>query len=255
MKKPFTTLLILIHTTLGINVAIANDVESNKIFYPSIIQVILDNDADSLPLQSDLLTYDLAGDQGVIICFHGTGGKGGNWRVTDSENFSFLTHLLARGWSYVCPSSIDRSFEARWSNINNRSNPDVLAVDQLLSVLRIPAGTPLILVGHSYGVAFANRYALLSDRTEDIVAAQFSNAAGIGIILGSNLYNTPTLFNYAECDPIIDYQEVVSNAQLLIDRNVPIKLNALDQNYTEGEFRDCHVFLNTGSEILDLLSN
>lgn len=195
---------------------------------------------------------DLSGGKGVVLCFHGTGGSAQGWNKEGDDNKAFLDEMAAAGWSYVCPTSVDRTSK-QWSPVNTPQNPDILAVDALLDTLGVPIGTPLVLVGHSNGGGMVSRYAIGSVRVGDIVAVQISNAGGMPKVASMPAYTIPTLFNYAECDSVINDNGPIETYNILKDRGVSVVLNKLDDVYEAGNYKNCHEFVNTGTKVLELL--
>lgn len=188
--------------------------------------------------------YALGGTKGTVLCFHGAGGRGGAWK--NGEKRMLLDSLIARGYSVVCPTSVDRTTE-QWSPDNTSSNPDVVNVDGVLADLGIPANTKLFVIGHSNGGGFTSRFALASTRRSVIRAIQLSNASGLGPAMKLDAYVYPTLFNYADCDPIVDAVDVRANQQTLAMKSpaVPYIDNDLDALYSAGTFQTCHEFAST----------
>lgn len=187
---------------------------------------------------------DLGGTKGVVLCFHGAGGSAEGW--TKNDKLLLLEHLRSEGYSFVCPTSVDRASK-QWDATNAASNPDVENVDALLDELGVAEGTKLFLVGHSNGGGFTSRYSLLSSRRPSVAAIQLSNAAGLQAALSHAAYVFPTLFNYADCDPVVDAAEVRANQDVLAAKSPPVPVgdNDLDPVYEAGGYSDCHEFVST----------
>ncbi len=154
--------------------------------------------------------------------------------------------LIARGDSIVCPTSVDRVTK-QWSADNTTANPDVTNIDGLLTTLGVASSSPLFLIGHSDGGGFTSRFALRSQRVTAIRAIQISNAAGITQALQLDAYRFPTLFNYADCDPIVDASQVRANIALLASKALPVPVgdNDLDAAYAAGTYASCHELVST----------
>lgn len=183
---------------------------------------------------------NLTGSRGIVLCFHGHGGNGAYWGT--GERKAYLGVMLANGFSYICPSSVDRR-DAKWSSVNNASNPDVKNVDSILNALRISSAMPIFLVGHSNGGGFIGRYAMFSSRVNQIKALQYQNASGLPPILSHEGYKTPSLFVGAKCDRVVEYDKITKSMSIL-DAKVPDvrhELFLLDDFYPVGS--NCHPFL------------
>lgn len=189
--------------------------------------------------------YDLSGRKGLIVCFHGSGGSAKGW--TKSEKAEFLEDLKQMGYSFVCPTSVNRSTK-KWNAKNNFMNRDVHNVDGLLAHFGISHSTPLFLVGHSNGGGFASRYALLSQRTHQIKAVQYSNSAGLAPAFEQEEYTMKSLFNYAACDTVADPARSLANAQILESKTPAVRTlkNDVTAAYTGGDPK-CHEFINTSA--------
>jgi dienelactone hydrolase len=197
--------------------------------------------------------YDLGGNKGVILCFHGAGGSAEGW--TKSEKLAFLQDLRKQNYSYVCPTRLNRT-EAQWAATNSSANLDVTNVDALLTHLQISPQLSLFLVGHSNGGGFTSRYAIYSSRKSQIKAINISNATGLTSILANNLYAVPTLFNYSTCDAFIDEAVVKSNSTMLNNKNPPVTtiLNDVTSSYSSGD-PNCHEFINVSTVALSLFDS
>lgn len=221
------------------------------------------NDPNSLPPDSSPLAatiepygrvyYYLGGTKGVIVCFHGTGGSADGW--TKDEKLAFLEDLRKNNYSFVCPSSLNRT-DGQWANTNAVDNVDVVNVDALLTNLQISIQQPLFLVGHSNGGGFTSRFAAYSERNAQIKAVNISNAAGIAPILASTSYNIPTLFNFSTCDVAVDEADVQRNSNLLNNKtpSVATILNDITAQYIGGN-PNCHEFINVSTATLSLFDS
>ncbi len=213
---------------------------------------------DSVPQVATIDTYGkvyyyLGGSKGVIVCFHGAGGSADGW--TKTEKLAYLEDMRKNNYSFVCPSSLNQ-VDGQWSVTNSTANVDVINVDALLTHFAVPAQQPLFVIGHSNGGGFTSRYAVYSARKAQIKAVQISNAAGLGQILSSNLYNVPTIFNYATCDAFINEVDVQNNAAVLNNKTPPVPtiLNDMTLNYSGGD-TNCHEFLNASSTVLSMFDS
>ncbi|MGH8604224.1 MAG: hypothetical protein ACREXR_16055, partial [Gammaproteobacteria bacterium] len=59
----------------------------------------------------------------------------------------------------------------------------------------------------------------------------------------------PTLFSYADCDPIVDADDVRDSITILSTKNpaVPTIDNDIDTLYSLGAYASCHVFADVSS--------
>jgi pimeloyl-ACP methyl ester carboxylesterase len=189
--------------------------------------------------------YNLAGSKGVVVCLHGSGGSARAWgeAKNHSGKSSFLAALLAKGYGFVCPSSIDRGGKS-WDSSDAATNSDVRNVDAILRKLGL-TNARLFIVGHSNGGGFASRYALLSENTKRVAAVQLSNAAGIVAMLRQAAYVFPTKFNYARCDQTVNSSRVEKSADILRTRRIPYQIEELSAKYDPA--LGCHDFLDTSS--------
>ena len=201
-----------------------------------------------------LVYYYLGGKRGLILCFHGTGGSAQGWANDNDDKQAFLIEMAQLGYSFVCPTSGNRT-SRQWNNTNDNTNSDVTMIDNLLQRQNLDTSTPIILVGHSNGGGFTSRYFAFSNFSAQVVAIQLSNASGIAPILRHPDYDVPTLFNYADCDPIVNANSVRANQQVLAGKNPPVTFidNDLDDTYNGGSYENCHKFVNTSDRVLDLI--
>ena len=188
--------------------------------------------------------YDLTGPKGLILCFHGTGGSANGW--SNGDKFNFLNALHIEGYAIVCPTSKNRSSK-QWDLTDSQTNPDVVNVDVLLHYLGIPITNKIFIVGHSNGGGFTPRYANNSERKSKISGIQVSNHPGSSNIYSNSSYTIPTIFNYADCDPIINASNVRNSINILKQRGLSVLENDLDPIYTSGNYSDCHEFIDTSS--------
>jgi poly(3-hydroxybutyrate) depolymerase len=187
--------------------------------------------------------YDVSSlSKGLILCFHGTGGSASGW--SSNDKYSFISNLHQSGFAILCTTSLNRT-TSQWDATNNSTNLDVVNIDALLNNLNIPSGTKIFLVGHSNGGGFTSRMATWSSRRNNIKAIQISNSPGIQAILVDNSYTFPTMFNFADCDPVVNAADVRSSINTLVTRSIALQQNDLDTNYSAGSFSNCHEFLNT----------
>ncbi len=197
--------------------------------------------------------FYLGGEKGVILCFHGTGGSAEGW--TKDDKLNLLNDMKQSGYSFICPSSVNRGDgtsqnPSGWDPLNTAANPDVLNVDGLLNYFKINDTTPLFIVGHSNGVGFTSRYAVLSTFQDQIKAVQLSNATGITSIIAKPEYTFPSLFNYATCDGTYDKPTYDANAAALNSKTppVPYLMNNITARYIDPN--QCHDFMNTSPTTL-----
>lgn len=184
--------------------------------------------------------YSLAGEKGVIICFHGSGGSGAGWAVGSKKDY--LEKALQAGYSFVCPTSTDR-LSGQWNSETGEGNVDVASVDKLLVELGVPTSTPLLLIGVSNGGGFTSRYAISSSREKNIRAVHLAASDGIDQILAEEVYDTPTLFAWAACDQASD--NAPNNMAQLDARGVPYESVKLDDYFLEiNNQTNCHGFVN-----------
>ena len=207
---------------------------------------------ETLEGHGDIYSY-LDGDQGLILCFHGTFGSAAGWSNANTEKNDFLQDLAKIGWSFLCPTSLDRDIK-QWNPTNNSTNLDVINVENILEKLKISVNIPLLIVGHSNGGGFSSRYAVFATKFINIQAIQFSNSTGLRRILEDPSYNYPTLFNYTERDDIVDSLRVRENFEVLNLKlpNMVIQ-NQLDAQYEARGLTNFHEFLNTSDKILELM--
>ena len=221
------------------------------------------NDPNSIPPQSSPIVatiepygrvyYYLGGTKGVIVCFHGTGGSADGW--TKDEKLTFLEDMRKHNYSFVCPSSLNRT-DGQWANTNAIDNVDIINVDALLKNFQISLQQPLFLVGHSNGGGFTSRFAAYSERKAQIKAVNLSNAAGIAPILAGSLYNIPTAFNFSTCDAVVDETDVQRNSTLLNNKtpSVATILNDITTQYIGGN-PNCHEFINVSTVALSMFDS
>lgn len=188
--------------------------------------------------------YYLGGSKGVILCFHGTNGSAAGW--TQAEKKTFLDQMAKFNFSFVCPTSVDRT-NKQWDALNSSNNLDIKNVEAILKVLKLPLSMPLFLVGHSNGGGFVTRFALFSSRAQSIRATQYSNSSGVQQIISDPSYRVPALFNFSDCDPVVDANKVRQSALILASKypSVRHRLNDLDDVYADGNHNHCHEFVNT----------
>lgn len=180
--------------------------------------------------------------KGLVVCFHGTGGSASGW--TSGEKFNFIDRLHSEGYSILCPTSLNRSTK-QWDLTDSSANPDLVNIDALLRYFAVPTTTKILVVGHSNGGGFSVRFANNTERKAFVKAVQVSNHPGSSTIFSSSSYSFPTLFNYADCDPIINPTNVRNSISVLQGRGVPILENDLDSTYSQGSYSDCHEFVDT----------
>lgn len=194
--------------------------------------------------------YKIQNTKGIILCFHGSGGSANGW--TSGENFEFLDEMNKKGYGFICPTSLNR-IDRMWSADNTSSNEDAVNVDNILTHFNISTNIDIFLVGHSNGGGFTSRYAVFSSRGASIKGVQLSNASGLAQIMSNSLYTYPTLFNYAECDQVVDFNQVVSNINLLNTKTPSVLTmnNELSQIYQPPRFSTCHQFANTHTTTAD----
>ena len=200
-----------------------------------------------IPPYGEVYFY-LGGDKGVIVCFHGTGGSAEGWTKDDKVNF--LNDMKQSGYSFVCPSSLNRGDgtvqnPSGWNPSATANNPDVINVDGLLNYFKISATTPLFVSGYSNGGGFTSYFSLLTSFQAQIKAVQISNATGITAVLTQPDYTFPTLFNFATCDGTYDKAKYDANTAALNSKNppVPYLMNNITFLYTDPT--QCHDFMNT----------
>lgn len=181
--------------------------------------------------------YNMDGDLGTVICFHGGQGNGFRWANIDNDKGRFAAALVEQGFSVVCPTAQDES----WSNVNKSGNKDVQNVNKILK--RLEARRPFFLVGHSNGGGFAARFAALGDIRP--VAVQFSNSFGITEILKTKNYKSASLFNYSPNDPSIEERRVFESVAALKKRGLTAQLNDVSAFYAAGGYEHEHEFVNT----------
>lgn len=188
--------------------------------------------------------YYLGGSRGVILCFHGTNGSADGW--TKTEKKVFLDQMAKFNFSFVCPTSLDRA-KKQWNAQNSSDNSDIRNVEAILRALKVPVSMPLYLVGHSNGGGFVTRFAFYSSRSRYIRATQYSNSSGIQQILSHASYRVPALFNFSDCDPVVDANKVRQSAKILASKQSSVRssLNDLDDVYAQGNHNHCHEFVNT----------
>lgn len=194
---------------------------------------------------------DLSWDKWLIICFHGHGWNGENWEENE-QNALYLENMKQAWFSYLCPTSIDRK-KKQWSNDGTKSNPDVLNVDAFLNDLHIPSDFPLFVMGHSNGGGFVGRYALLSQRTKQIAAVQYSNASGLGPAFSYRSYTFPSAFFYAVCDDIVQKDGVEKNIEIAKKElwATNVLAQKLDtQYYLYNKRENCHQFLDVSKYVI-----
>lgn len=198
--------------------------------------------------------YYLGGGKGVVLCFHGSGGSASGW--TSGDKKAFVERLAALDYSFICPTSLDRSAK-QWNSTNTSTNADVINVDGILNALAIPVSAPLYLVGHSNGGGFVSRYAVFSARKNSVAAAQYSNSSGIHQILSNSAYRIPSLFNFADCDPLVDASGVRKSMSLLSAKSPVVRQfgNDLDAVYSSGRYGSCHEFVDTADQSAAFFAN
>lgn len=188
--------------------------------------------------------YYLGGSNGVILCFHGTNGNAGGWSKTDKK--LFLDQMRSMNLSFICPTSLDR-LNKQWNTTNTSDNADIRNVESILNLLKVPTSTPIYLVGHSNGGGFVSRFALFSARAKSVRAAQYSNSSGIQRILSEPSYQVPSLFNFSDCDQVVDATKVRESVTILANKQPSVRhyLNDLDDHYAAGTYSHCHEFVST----------
>lgn len=188
--------------------------------------------------------YWVGGTKGTVLIFHGAGGSATYWQT--SHRRDMVDALIAAGYSVVCATSVNRTTK-QWSPDNVPSNPDVINVDGLLATLGVAANSKLFVIGHSNGGGFTTRYALLSARSSSIRAIQVSNSSGLTIAMDLPAYDMPTLFNYADCDSVVDAADVRASQATLAAKTPPVPYidNDLDTLYQSGGYSTCHEFAST----------
>ena len=195
--------------------------------------------------------YWLGGSRGLVLCFHGSGGSAAGWSRSGDENNEFVFALAEAGFSFVCPTSLDR-VSRQWSAVNDASNADVQNVDALLDDLEVDLNVPLFVVGHSQGGSMVSRYAILSARRDAVRAAQYSNTGGVAQILGSSSWTVPSLFFYAECDRVVPAASIQRSLDALMTRTdaPPFESVVIDALYAGEESEGCHAFKDTSTDAL-----
>ncbi len=193
-----------------------------------------------------LTYYSFKNTKGIVLCLHGTGGSAQGW--TSGDKVAFLNNLSNQGYGFVCPTSVDRTTK-QWSATNTSSNADVQNIDTLLFHLGFPSNIKLFPVGHSNGGGFVSRYSVFSLRSSAIAAVQYSNSSGINAILTDPAYTYPSLFSYADCDPLVNATDVRNNQMALTSKAPPVTVldHDIDAVYSAGNYSDCHEFANTGT--------
>lgn len=182
---------------------------------------------------------DLGGTKGTVVCFHGhnADGSAAVWGQP-GDNGDFVRDLRQAGFSYICPPSK----EGMWSDVNDASNPDILAVQSIINSFP-NAPRPFYFVGHSNGGGFVTRMAVYSSIKP--AAVQYSNSFGITGMMSRSGYSFPSLFCFSQKDPTVDYARVLESIQALVGRKIFVATNDLTGQYASG--RSNHEFLNTSS--------
>ncbi|MCK6582507.1 MAG: alpha/beta fold hydrolase [Anaerolineales bacterium] len=156
--------------------------------------------------------------KGVILFFHGSGGDAREWSNLGMERRHFFDDAIAEGYAVLALDSGDR-LNKQWDlDLPPASNPDLEAVEAILTSFRadgwMSAETPLYGVGMSQGGRFATLagYTLGMKATAIWVGAEHEEITSITTV--------PTIWCLADHDPIIDREEVLAQYQKLIKRHV-----------------------------------
>lgn len=191
--------------------------------------------------------YNLEGQKGILLCFHGSGGSAFNWKEKP-ESREFLEVAIKNGYSILCPTSLNRT-KKQWHVTRNGVNKDVKNVDALLNYLNISHNKKLYLLGHSQGSAMVSQYTAFSRRNISINAAQYTNSGGATPLFQNKSYDLPSIFQYAKCDKISDVSKIESNIKLLEKKLPKRKIDSftIDKEYFKRRSKTCHEFLNFSS--------
>lgn len=198
--------------------------------------------------------YNLNGSKGLLMCFHGTGGKAFNWKEKP-EGRAFLEAAIKNGYSILCPTSLNRRTK-QWQITRNGNNQDVKNVDALLDYLKVSRHKRLFIMGHSQGSAMVSQYTAFSERSSKVKAAQYTNAGGATPLFQLKSYKLPTIFQYAKCDRISDVAKIEKNIRILKRQLPSSKLASftIDHEYRKRRIFACHEFLNFSPKTLQFFN-
>lgn len=198
--------------------------------------------------------YNLNGKNGLLICYHGTGGQAFYWKKRE-EGRSFLTDAIKNGYSVLCPTSLNRSTK-QWHITTKGNNKDVKNVDALLDYLKVNKNESLYLMGHSQGAAMVSQYSAFSSRRNRLKAVQYTNASGATQLFQHKSYDIPAIFQYAKCDKIVDVPRIEKNIRILKRKLPSRKIDSftIDKEYLKRRIYGCHEFLNFSPNTLQFFN-
>lgn len=162
------------------------------------------------------------GYRGLILFFHGSGGDAREWSELGAERRHFFDDAIAEGYAILAINSADR-VNKQWDlTIPPASNPDLEALDAILTAFQANGQLPVDVPIYGVGISQGGRFATLAALDLDMKASALWVGAGHTEVM--EVTTVPTIWCLADHDPIIDREEVSAQYQNLLDRGTDARL-------------------------------